>query len=472
VRESGNRADIVVVGCGAAGTSALLSAVETSVTLGLHASIIGLEASNRENWGGSSRWTGAYLRMVAPDEISPNFVEDFIKVSSGKLDEDVIKTLAGGAAETVEWVRSKGVEFERRVANVASGSSIHPVGNGLAIISALRAEAEKKGAKILFETRAVRLTLTREGAIDAVWVHRGRHLLKIRCKAVILASGGFAGSPTLLAQNVGKWASTLSVAAPGTKICKGDGIRMALAIGAKPSGQYDSFQAKVVDARSKMFDAYLQILQFGILVNQRAERFVEERETNDGEISDLFNHFGKRIAKQPGQIAYLILDQNMFSAIYNNPRPQQQSLVLSDIPPICAQSLDELAMIIKVPKKKLAKTVMEFNSRMGQEVSDSSTTDFKSMTEIANSYRVAKIDRPPFICYSVRCAIQFTFGGISIDSQSHVVSESGKPIPGLYAAGEVVGLHYGRYLPGALVLSALVFGRKAGCNAVEYVFKS
>ncbi|MGI0091393.1 MAG: FAD-binding protein [Nitrososphaerales archaeon] len=464
----------MIVGCGAAGLAALVGAAETAISLGMPLGIIALEASDPGNWGGTSRWSGFHLRMTETDQITPNFVEDFLKRSEGKTNESVVRTLAEKAPETIAWISSKGVEFKKKTENVAGGSTIQPKGYGLAVISALRAEAERLGARILFQTKAVRLALDGDGAISGVWVSGPRNAkqVKISCKSVILATGGFAGSPRLLSKYVGKWASTLSVTAPGTKMCNGDGIQMALNIGAKPSGQYDSFQGKPVDARSRMYDPFLQILHFGIVVNQKGERFIDEGAPS-GEISDFFNYFGKSIARQPKQLAYLIMDQKLLSKLYSAPIPHQATLVMSDIPPIHAQSIEELAEIIRVPKKALVKTVSTFNnSATGTAEFNPLTKDGKSTSGVSppkSNWAVA-ISRPPFICYPVKCSVQFTFGGLAIDPQARIISSrSGKAIPGLYAAGEIVGLHYNRYLPGAIALNTLVFGKLAGSNAIEYV---
>jgi tricarballylate dehydrogenase len=462
---------LVVVGCGAAGLAALVSAAESAS--GTPLEIVGLEASDYANWGGTSRWSGFHLRMTDVDQIVPNFVEEFVKRSEGKTDEAVVRALAEHSVETISWLASKGVEFRKKTENVAGGSTIQPKGYGIAVLNALRAEAERLGVKIQFRTRALRLEMGRDGSVQGIWARKegSTKLAKIPCRAVILATGGFAGSHRLLSKYVGRWASSLEVTAPGTKMCRGDGIQMALRVGAKPAGQYDSFQGKVVDARSKMYDPFLQILQFGIVVNQKGERFTDEGAPS-GEISDFFNYFGKKIAREPGQKAFLILDQKIYSTLYSGVIAHQATLVTSDIPPISAQSFEELAEIINVPKKKLSKTVNAFNKAVvpGPEFNPAAR-DGRSTSGITppkSNWAVA-LEHPPFICIPVKCSIQFTYGGVAIDPETHVLSKEGEPIPGLYAAGEMVGLHYHRYLPGAFAQNTLVFGKLAGKNAVEYI---
>ena len=78
------------------------------------------------------------------------------------------------------------------------------------------------------------------------------------------------------------------------------------------------------------------------------------------------------------------------------------------------------------------------------------------------------LENPPFEAYAVTCGITFTFGGLRITNDAQVVDTNHQPIPGLYAAGEMVGgLFYFNY-PGATgLMSGAVFGRIAGRNAAS-----
>lgn len=457
-----------------AGMAALLSAAETAKSNASNLEIVALEASGADEWGGTSRWSGAHIRNLTSGS-GTDLMSDFKSRSGEKTNEALVSTLAENAEGTINWLASKGVEFEKKAANVATGTSLQPRGHGLAIISALRTAAEGLGVKILFGTRAVRLLQDKEGKINGILVRRSSGSGKtytISCKSVILATGGFGGSHKLLSRYVGPWASKLDVTAPGTKYCQGDGIQMAVQIGAKRSGQYDTFQGKVVDARSRMYDPFLQIVHYGIVVNQKGERFVDEGAPS-GEISDFFNYFIRSIGKQSKQIAYLIFNQKILSDLRNSQIPHQSSLIMSDIPPISAQTIDELAEVIRVPEKKLSRTLHAFNLAVDNTKQfDPTKNDGRSTSGISPSKSnwAVEISQPPFLCYPLKGTIQFTFGGITIDQKAEVVSsDSEKPIPGLYAAGEMIGLHYNRYIPGVLILNALVFGRLAGSNSVSYI---
>lgn len=466
----GINADIVVVGCGAAGTAAMLSAAEAAKSDDIPLRIIALESSGREDWGGSSRWTYARLRMPSIDALPPDFTKDFLELSGGKADKEVVEALATNAVGTVQWAVSKGVEFREHPSNILKKKEIYPLGGGLAVISALRTEAEKLGVELFYHSRATRLAVDNSGsrAITGVFVkslEKGGKTIKVSAKAAILASGGFAGNPKLLSKYVGMWASTLSTTAPGTRMCKGDGLQMAARVGAESAGQFDFIQMQILDARSKSSSAVLLMAQYGIVVNKLGKRFIDEG-SPVGELSDFYNFFGRSLARQPGQAAYLIADQKLLQRL-----PQLEFTMRSDIPPISAGTLEELAQIIDVPKKKLIETVSSFNSAVRPVEFNPFVKDGKSTVGIVppKSNWAVEINTPPFFCFPLRSAVGFTFGGIRIDAQAQVLAKSGRPIPGLYAAGELTGMHYERYPPGSLFLRSLVFGKIAGSNAVRYL---
>jgi tricarballylate dehydrogenase len=83
-----------------------------------------------------------------------------------------------------------------------------------------------------------------------------------------------------------------------------------------------------------------------------------------------------------------------------------------------------------------------------------------------------RIDEPPFEAYAVTCGVTFSFGGVKISVTGEVEDNGGKPIPGLYAAGELVGgIFYHNYPGGTGLTSGSVFGKIAGASAAQYVRK-
>lgn len=127
----GQSYDLVVIGCGAAGLACALSAAESaSRMVSEDFTIAVLERAPREKRGGNTRWTGAYMRLKDENAVADRFVEDWLEFSKGLSDERYARVLAEKAPETIRWLQSKGVEFDRLKTIFLSGPSqrIMPVG--------------------------------------------------------------------------------------------------------------------------------------------------------------------------------------------------------------------------------------------------------------------------------------------------------------------------------------------------------
>src|SRR3954452_318965 len=148
--------DIVVIGCGVAGTSAALSAAETAKKEGKDLRIVILERADYNNRGGNSRWTASYMRMKNLDEVADNFVEDMVAFSDNYSDREYIETLAKDAGSTLRWVQEKGVEFDYlpTMFLTASRPRLLPVGGGRAIVDTLSRLAGGLGVEIIYEAAA------------------------------------------------------------------------------------------------------------------------------------------------------------------------------------------------------------------------------------------------------------------------------------------------------------------------------
>lgn len=233
---------------------------------------------------------------------------------------------------------------------------------------------------------------------------------------------------------------------------------MALAIGAAPCGDFGSYHAEPVDPRSGISEPSIFIFPYGILVNQDGERFTDEA---PGTVDAHYEPVTRQIFAQRNGIAYTILDAK------HQRIPNYRLGIRTDKPPIEANTLGELAARIGVPADKLQATVSAYNAACSgadwrplelDGVGTSGLTPPKS-----NWAR--SLDEAPFHAYPVISANVFTFGGLKIDESARVVNGDGDPIPGLYAAGEIVGLYYGNYTGATSVLKGMVFGRIAGSHA-------
>ncbi len=201
---------------------------------------------------------------------------------------------------------------------------------------------------------------------------------------------------------------------------------------------------------------------FGIVVNTLGERFIDEG-------ADFRNYtyakYGSEVLKQPGQVAWQIYDSKVLHLLTDEYRTRHVTKLRSD-------TLDGLiAQMDEVDRERLGKTISEFNAAVRQDVPfDPNTKDGRGAAglPVPRTNWANTIDTGPFEAYAVTCGITFAFGGIRITTDGQVVDTAHKPIPGLFAAGEMVGgLFYFNY-PGASGLtSGSVFGRLSGASAAR-----
>ena len=475
------RYDVVVVGCGIAG----LSAAATALAAGARVAII--ERAPKEERGGNTRWTEALLRMKSEHEVSDDFEAHFahnaghyldpeliaetardwdnwpsIVKTLGFTDPDVISTFAKNVAPTVGWLKTFGVKFDFLPTYfiTACQPRMAPIGGGLALVEALASWCEQNGAHISYQTTARKLILDDSGAVTGVaCVAAGHKAADFKAPSVVLACGGFEGNPEMLTHYLGPRARYIRPVARGGYYNKGEGIRMALAAGAAACGDYGSFHAEPLDPRSGATEPVVMVFNYGILVNKTGARFVDEAPAT---VDATYEAITRVIFEQPDGIAYCILDSKIDEV------PNWQRSVRSDQPPVTAGSLPELADKLGLEARALAATVGAYNAACPAgsfkplELDGLATRT--GFTPVKSNW-ARPLDKPPFLAYPIICGNCFTFGGLKVDAQARVIDAVGAVIPGLYAAGETIGLYYGTYAGATSVLRGAVFGRIAGRTA-------
>ena len=480
----GTTADVIVVGSGVAG----LSAAATAAQEGAH--VILLERAPRSDRGGNTRWTEAFMRMKSEDEVADDFEAHFmanaghyldpslLQETAGSFDErsaivktlgmtdpDVIATFAEHAGPTLKWLKSFGVRFDFLPSYLITTCTtrLAPVGGGLALVEALGNWVEANGVDVRYETSARGLLSDDAGRIVGVRAAGPKNkTVDLRASAVVLACGGFEGNGEMLVHYLGPQARYLRPVARGGYYNKGEGIRMALDAGAAPSGDYGRFHAEPLDPRSGAPEPIVLIFNYGILVNRRGERFVDEAPAT---VDATYEAITREIHAQPEGIAYAVFDARIEDV------PNWRRAVRSDVAPFEAPTLAELARMIGVDARGLQRTVESFNRACPAEgmfkplETDGLATDVEFAPPKSNWARA--IDSAPFMAFPIMCGNCFTFGGLKVDPSARVLNTDGQAIPGLYAAGETMGIYYGTYTGATSVLRGAVFGRIAGRDAVS-----
>jgi len=462
-----NHQTLVVVGHGAAGLAAALSAAEQADRSGVRIDITLLEKSREAEAGGNTRWSPCYMRLDSPDRLGCGFEDDMQQASGGLADRNYFRALADNATATIGWLQTHGVEFTIPVYYLSAGPArIQPVGGGSAIVEKLLDAAKRAGVKVRYESRVTRLVMAEGHRVCGIEFQCSDGVTTmLDADAANLASGGFQGNAAMMRAQFGLGAETLRLISPGTGFDTGDGIRMAMDQGARVSGDWNGMHIEPVDPRAKNSAPVVLVYPYGIVVDQDGRRFFDEgcglvHETWEVFARDI--HFGR-----PKNIAYAILDSRLFDI------PGHERAIRSEVPPYQSEVLEDLAAQIKIPAGNLRETVDTFNAAATLDVArfDATRCDGLAAADTLNppkSNWARAITQPPYLAYPLVGAIAYTFGGLATNERAEVLSEQG-PMPGLYAAGETTG-HFYRTAPNAVsVLRALVFGRVAGREAVSFL---
>jgi tricarballylate dehydrogenase len=461
-----NSRKLVVVGHGAAGLAAALSAAEHARSCGLRIDITLLEKSREDEAGGNTRWSPSYMRLAAPDRLAPGFEDDMQQASGGLADQNYFRTLAERMAATIGWLQAHGVEFTIPVYYLSIGPPrIQPVGGGSAIVEKLADAAKQAGVKFLYATSATRLQMV-ERRVRGIDIQSGDSATTtLDADAIVLACGGFQGNAAMMRAQFGPAGGTVRLISPGTRFDTGDGIRMAIDQGASVSGDWNGMHMEPVDPRSQHSAPIVLVYPYGIVVDQEGGRFFDEggglvHETWEAFARDI--HFGR--AKS---IAYAILDSCLFDI------SGYKRAIRSEVPPYEAGTLAALALKIGIPARNLEETIEAYNATATGDVARFDATQRDGLAAAAGlkppkSNWARPITKPPYLAYPLAGAVAYTFGGLATNEKAEVLSDGG-PISGLYAAGETTG-HFYRIAPNAVaVLRALVFGQIAGRQAVEFL---
>lgn len=480
-----NTADVIVIGSGIAGLSAAASARQTG------SRVILLERAPREDRGGNTRWTEAFMRMKSEIEVADDFESHFMANAGHHLDPSLVQETAGGfndrssivktlgmtdpdvisefadqAGPTLQWLKTFGVKFDFLPSYLITTCTtrLAPIGGGLALVEALGDWVENNGVDVRYETSARGLIHDEDGAIAGVITSgTNNKTTDLWAPSVILACGGFEGNPEMLVQYLGGQARYLRPVARGGYYNKGEGIRMALSAGAAPSGDYSRFHAEPLDPRSGEPEPIVLIFNYGVLVNKDGERFVDEAPAT---VDATYEAITRTIHEQPESIAYAVFDTRIDDV------PNWKRAVRSDVPPFKAETLAELANMIGISPRVLENTVAAYNAACPANDASFKPLEIDGLAT-DNDYTPPKsnwarrIETAPYMAFPIMCGNCFTFGGLKVDPQARVLNTDGEAIPGLYAAGETMGIYYGTYTGATSVLRGAVFGRIAGLHAVE-----
>ena len=486
--------DVAVVGAGNAALCAALAAREAG------AEVLVLEKAPEAERGGNTYFTGGgfrfpyegleQLRGILPDLSGAeaarvdvgayreaDFRSDLARVTQGLIDDGLATRLVREAWPTMRWLHGQGVRFTLMTGRQANevdgvlvfygGLTVEAVGAGKGLSDQEFAAAERAGVEIRYDCKLTGLERLADG-----WRLRTNGADgpgEIEARSVVLAAGGFEANAEMRTRYLGPGWELAKVR--GTKFNTGDVIQAALAAGAQSFGHWSGAHAVAWDLNAPatgnrvVADLYQKhSYPYGLIVNLDGERFVDEG-------ADLRNYtyarYGREILKQPQRAAFQLFDQRTVDLLRDEYKTGRESVVRAD-------TIAELADALGIDPDILERTVAEYNNACPPDATERyhpSKLDGVGTTGITppKSNWALPFDSPPYLGYAVTCGITFTFGGLRIDSKTaQVLDTEDRPLPGLHAAGELVGgLFYDNYAGGSGLMAGSVFGRLAGKSAAD-----
>ncbi|KAN0099990.1 succinate dehydrogenase/fumarate reductase flavoprotein subunit [Hyaloscypha variabilis] len=416
----------------------------------------------------------AYLRLDKNLNFDKDWVKEMKLVRKGLADLDYCAKLGEIVPSLARYLEDRGVTLNHHdEKNVllefdTDQHFVFPEGGGNAIIQKMFEHMQSyDNLDVLWETEATKLLTSPQGAISGVKVRKPDGLLyELNAPNVMLACGGFEGNQEMLIKYVGNRTVDLPLIAPGLKYNRGAGLNMALELGAGTAGSFDGMHCELVDTRATKPDAVVWGHNYGIVVNKDCKRFYDEGKRH---LFATFEMIALETWRDQNSEAYFVTD----STIMDRFRPGWV-YDTSDVEPFKANSITELAKLLKIDPQKLEATVNEFNAVVNDQPFDLMRLDGKATTGLSpNKTNWANpINKAPYYGVPMTSHLTFTYGGLKVDTESRVLSTNGVPIPGLYAAGELTGFFYHEYPLATSCLRSMAFGREAGMAIAKKLGKT
>ncbi len=453
--------DVLVIGGGNAALCAAISARRQG------ASVLVLEGAPKFYRGGNTRHTrnmrcahDAATEILTGPYTEQEFWEDLLRVTGGETDEELARFMIAESKNILTWIVEQGVRWQPSLGGTLSLGRTNSffLGGGRAMLNALYRTAEALGVEVMYDAEVVDIEID-NGMFLSATLKQGDGHTSARASALVAAAGGFEANIEWLKQYWGEAADNFLIR--GTPYNRGSILKMLLDKGVQEVGDPTQCHAVAIDARAPRFDGgiitRLDCVVFGIVVNRNAERFYDEGE-------DIWPKryaiWGRLVAGQPGQIAYILFDSTVLT-----------SFMPSLFPPIKAETIAELAGKLELDPAALEKTVTGFNAAVRPGTFDHTILDDCRTEGLTppKTHWARKLETPPYYAYPVRPGITFTYLGTRVNKQARMLMKDGKPSANMFAAGEIMaGNVLGRgYAAGIGMTIGSVFGRVAGREAAK-----
>ncbi|RRH69281.1 FAD-dependent tricarballylate dehydrogenase TcuA [Falsigemmobacter faecalis] len=454
--------DVVVAGGGNAALCAAIAASRAGASVAI------VEKAPRFYRGGNTRHTrnmrcahDSATETLSGPYTEDEFFDDLMRVTQGNTNQHLARMMISRSKDMLDWIAEQGVRFQPSLGGTLSLGRTNSffLGGGRSMLNALYRTAERLGVHVAYEAEVTDLEMDGDRFVAAeVTTPDGTKRLEAR--ALVAASGGFEANIDWLKEGWGEIAENFLIR--GTPYNRGSLLRTLIDKGMKQIGDPTQCHAVAIDARAPKYDGgiitRLDCVVFGIVVNNRCERFYDEGE-------DIWPKryaiWGRLVANQPEQIAYIIFDARSL-----------QLFMPSLYPPVTGATIEELAGKLTLDPAALRATVEGFNAAVQPGTFDDTILDgchTEGLVPPKTNWARA-IEQGPFYAYPVRPGITFTYLGVEVDEDARVQLADGGRAENIWAAGEIMAgnvLGLG-YAAGIGMTIGSVFGRIAGEGAGSY----
>lgn len=434
--------DVVVIGAGGAGMAAAIEAALAGKNVVILEQLAVIGGNTNRATGGMNASETYVQAELGVEDSNEQFYEDTFVGGYELNDPEILRTMVEHSAGALQWVNDLGAELtDVSFSGGATNSRIHKPKDGSAVgpvlVKVLKEKLDELEVPIYLESEAKSLITNDEGHVIGVNAESADgSTFVVNAEAVILATGGFGANMEMVETYDATKVGFETTNHPGAT---GSGIQMAADIGA---ALYQMEQIQI-HPTTQPGTGYLYTEGLrgdgAILVNKEAVRFTDELLTRDV--------VSANIIAQTDSVAYLIVNQELVD--------QNASMAgyIEKGHAIEGETIEELAAALELDAATLQATLDTYNEAQAAGVDE----------EFGRANMTLSLANGSYYALAVTPSIHHTMGGLRIDVDTHVLNEAGEIIPGLYAAGEVVGgVHGGNRIGGNAVLDIIVFGRIAG----------
>lgn len=441
--------DIIIVGAGGAGMSAALEAKDKGMNPVIFEKMPIAGGNTIKSSSGMNASETKFQQEQGIKDNNDLFYEETLKGGHGTNDKDMLRFFVDNSASAIDWLDSIGIRLnnititggmnEKRTHRPEDGSAV-----GQYLVNGLVKNVQEQEIPLFVNAKVTDIT-EKDGKVNGVKVIFNENDEKnIAADAVVVTTGGFGANMDMISEVRSDLKGYVTTNQEGST---GDGITMIEKLGGT-TVDMDQIQVHPTVQQEKSYLIGEAVRGEGaILVTSQGKRFTNELDTRDNVTA--------AINKLPEKSAYLVFDSGVKSRVKAIQQYEKMGFVIQ------GDSIEALAKEMGVPADQLKDTLDTWNSA----VKNNKDTEFDRTTGMDNDLSGA-----PYHAIQIAPGIHYTMGGVKINTNTEVLDKDGKPIPGLFAAGELTGgLHGQNRIGGNSVAEIIIFGRQAGIKSAEFV---